>query len=453
MSKRFFFTLSIVSLLVMTSVDAMAQTVQRQVMPLSQYRAYLRSGAPISQLHARPAPRALAPRPVQNTYPPVSYSHVAPPQMPQPVRNSPATPPPLPPSPAYHAVAEPLPVAMPLPVMDGSQESAAIIPASRETIAPRQSFTPPVEEAARGVENPDRMILPPGFDLNVSTGLRRDNADWNIASDPTGTQTPNILSELTWDSVDSYQVKGEVSYTQRTGLLRGLYGEASGYKAWTFSGENQDSDYFGDNRTLEFSRSNNDSSDGDMHGFKGAVGYAFEVTDRENFEDERHFISIMPLVGYGQDQQYFTMTDGFQTWPPTGSFDGLQSSYEMEWKGAFVGTEFDGYFDNRRYHLKIRGEYHFGDYEGVGNWNLRPEFRFPDSFIHEADATGFVLNGRLGYMAFDNLELFLSGAFTDWTTDAGLDRTFFDDGRIIDIQLNEANWVSTELMIGAAWRW
>lgn len=331
----------------------------------------------------------------------------------------------------------------------------AAIPPSPSIVPPSPTagaVTEPTYFDSRDVQA-SRQTLPPALDISISNTYRRDEADWNIAADPSGTQTPNILSELTWKKIRSYQLKGEAAYTQRTGMLKGVHLEGAAYTAWTFSGDNQDSDYLGNDRTGEFSRSNNDASSGDMHGYRGAVGYAIELTDPGNARDYGRYIALTPLVGYALDNQLYAMTDGFQTIPASGPFPGLDSSYEMEWSGAFLGLGLDSYFEHNRYRFSLRGEYHSGDYEGVGRWNLRPNFRQPDSFLQEADATGVVIQGRFGYMPLENMEIFIAGGYQDWSTDNGLDRTFLSNGTFVDGRLNEANWSSTELTLGAAFRW
>ena len=112
------------------------------------------------------------------------------------------------------------------------------------------------------------LVIATFFSINVvaaerdviwdfSAAYRVDSLDWNIASDPSGTLTPNILSELTWSDLKIIDLK--VEFVNRGG--DNSY--ARGYFAYgiIMEGDNQDSDYNGDNRTLEFSRSNN-SSDG-----------------------------------------------------------------------------------------------------------------------------------------------------------------------------------------------
>ena len=52
------------------------------------------------------------------------------------------------------------------------------------------------------------------FTLELSTGYRVDSLDWNIAADFVGS-TPNILSELQWNDLESYEVgaRAEISRT------------------------------------------------------------------------------------------------------------------------------------------------------------------------------------------------------------------------------------------------
>ncbi|NIQ93167.1 MAG: TonB-dependent receptor, partial [Desulfuromonadales bacterium] len=84
--------------------------------------------------------------------------------------------------------------------------------------------------------------------------------------------TPNILSELTWDDLRSFQLAAETEMVRslRPRVSTVLMGRTS--YGWIVSGENQDSDYAGDNRTLEWSRSNNDAGNGHVFDLEGGVG-------------------------------------------------------------------------------------------------------------------------------------------------------------------------------------
>ena len=87
-------------------------------------------------------------------------------------------------------------------------------------------------------------------DLELVGGYRLDDLDWSIAGNLNGTN-PNIVSELTWSDLESYQLKlGGKGTIDRVFYLRG-----SAAFGWVLSGDVQDSDYNGDDRTQEFSRS------------------------------------------------------------------------------------------------------------------------------------------------------------------------------------------------------
>ena len=96
------------------------------------------------------------------------------------------------------------------------------------------------------------------FNFGLLAGYRIDQLDWNIAGNNAGTN-PNILSELTWKDLEIYQVQFKPSVTLGNSHRGGVRYHLRGMLGWgsIVDGSNQDSDYAGDNRTLEFSRSNN----------------------------------------------------------------------------------------------------------------------------------------------------------------------------------------------------
>lgn len=98
------------------------------------------------------------------------------------------------------------------------------------------------------------------------TGFREDELFWNKAG--RGGQ-PNILSELSWDNLIILTANvGTILYfgNHWLGNVDLLFGQIK-------SGDNQDSDYLGDNRTREFSRSNNSTDDGDVLDISAHAGY------------------------------------------------------------------------------------------------------------------------------------------------------------------------------------
>jgi hypothetical protein len=157
-----------------------------------------------------------------------------------------------------------------------------------------------------------------------SSGYRKDNLDWSIAGDNTG-KNPNILSELTWDDLESYQVKFQ-AYLFCPDIIA-LRGTAD--CGWIFEGANQDSDDHGDDRRIEFSRSNNRAVDGHAWDASLAIGYPFRF-------GQNVLGTITPLAGFSHHERHVTMTDGYQTIPRMGPFPGLNSFYNGQRRTARI---------------------------------------------------------------------------------------------------------------------
>lgn len=281
-------------------------------------------------------------------------------------------------------------------------------------------------------------------DLQILTGFRQDDFDWNIAADLQGS-TPNILSELTWSDLSMTQIKtkGRLTFKDHF-VLDGMAAYADIY-----SGENQDSDYSGNNRTSEYSRSNNSSDDGEAVDLSAGVGYKIDLGRGPSFVNVDR-LWLTALGGYSYHELNLVMTDGFQTIPATGAFAGLHSSYEAEWDGPWLGAEFFGKKD--KLSGLFRFEYHWADYYGSANWNLRSDFQHPKSYEHLADGRGLVFNLGTAYHFNDRWSLDFNADIQDWKTTKGIDRTFFSTGTVSETQLNEVNWGSYALMLGTTCR-
>lgn len=297
------------------------------------------------------------------------------------------------------------------------------------------------EDFSGGTEEPGRLLQ---ADLQIFTGFRQDNFDWNIAGNIQG-GSPNILSELTWSDLSMTQIKAKGRLIFKDHLV------LDGYAAYAdiYSGENQDSDFSGNNRTSEFSRSNNSSDDGEAEDLSAGAGYRFFLGGGPPlFEVDHLWLTI--LGGYSRHELNLVMTDGFQTIPATGSFTGLHSNYWAEWEGPWTGFELFG--KKKKLSGLFRFEYHWADYYGSANWNLRSDFQHPKSYEHTADGVGFVFNLGTAYHFNDRWSIDLNADIQDWETGKGIDRTFFSSGTISETQLNEVNWDSYAIMLGAACR-
>ena len=148
------------------------------------------------------------------------------------------------------------------------------------------------------------------------------DASWNTASDITGNSTPNVLSELSFEDVIATPIgfKGEIRFNTQ-------------YSQWLFGvdvvdgkfndGEVTDSDYAGDDRTDEWSRSESDIAGNDIHNVKAYIGWG----------RERKKYRFAFLAGLNTSKQSFRMQNGEQLLcnsPCTvgiGEFSGLNSVY------------------------------------------------------------------------------------------------------------------------------
>jgi hypothetical protein len=284
------------------------------------------------------------------------------------------------------------------------------------------------------------------LDVSLSVGHRVDSLDWNIANGASG-ESPNILSELKWTDLKIFQLGSEIrGVIKQRFIFKGRlnYG-------WIYDGKNQDSDYAGDNRTLEFSRSNNNSDDGYV--WDGSVGIGPRITFGLSY------FELAPLLGYSYHEQNLTMTNGFQTLPPLGAFPGLLSSYDTQWKGPWVGLDLHivagqrlGTFENVTIFASF--EYHWADYEAQADWNLRPDFDHPKSFEHEADGHGYIVTAGADFRFNQRWSFTMAYSIAQWNTDAGTDRVFsISGGQVVtaETRLNEVNWKSETLTLGAAY--
>jgi hypothetical protein len=287
-------------------------------------------------------------------------------------------------------------------------------------------------------------------EIGLSAGYREDEFDWNIAGNSSG-NNPNILSELTWEDLQIFQV----GVHAKTVIGRAFYLRGKFDYGWIFDGDNQDSDFAGDDRTLEWSRSNNNADDDDVLDASLGIGYQFRLAKDK--------CRVTPLVGYSYHEQNLRLTDGVQTVsepglappgvtpPPLGPFGGLDSKYEAEWKGPWVGLDVS-VRPTEKLTMMATFEYHWADYEAKAKWNLRTDLNQPKSFTHDADGEGVVASLGLAYAVVKKCSLNLTFNYQDWSTDPGTDKTFFADGTTAKTRLNEVNWESYAVMLGVSYR-
>ena len=91
--------------------------------------------------------------------------------------------------------------------------------------------------------------------LEILPTHRQDRFTWHKAGED---GFPNIISELKWENLRIYAIKGVLRHD--TG--RKTFLEATGSFGWIYSGTNQDSDYDQNDRQDEYSRSLANAGDG-----------------------------------------------------------------------------------------------------------------------------------------------------------------------------------------------
>jgi len=190
---------------------------------------------------------------------------------------------------------------------------------------------------------------------------------------------------------------------------------------------------------------------------------AFVGLGYEFWPGEKQLVRVVPLVGISYSEQNLRSSNGEQTISdgevaalfeigvlPLGPFDGLDSTYRTQWLGPWIGVEAE-FPRGNRWGLSGHAAYHWADYEAEADWNLRDDFEHPRSFDHEANGTGIVANAAGYFKPSGTYRLYLRVDYENWSTDAGIQHTYFSDfsdGRRPVTRFNGANWESWAISFG-----
>lgn len=267
-------------------------------------------------------------------------------------------------------------------------------------------------------------------DMYIKTGYQHDDFVWNKAG---LAGTPNILSELTWKDIEisTISIGGDV-FLKDQWLTQA---EFSYGKIW--DGENQDSDYNGNDRTLEFSRSNNGADEGHIYDLSANIAYQYPA-----YIQQQHSLFLVPKLGFSYHKQHLKIVDGKQTIPFEAGFANLDSSYEATWYGPWLGLSSE-YSHSDKYQFQFGVEYHYAFYDASATWNLRNDFAQPESFTHEARGYGWIYNASADYKIQSNLSLGIELIYEDWLADKnGKERIYFSNGSEAALKFNEAERTS-----------
>jgi opacity protein-like surface antigen len=295
-----------------------------------------------------------------------------------------------------------------------------------------------------------------GAKLQLGSGYRSGELDWNIAH-PSG--SPDVLSELEWEDLDIFQTeaRGQTWFGLANRPNLSLYLKGSAAYGWVIDGDNRDSDYAGNNRSSEFSRSENSGDGGNTLDLSIAAGPQIKLMQGK--------LAVALLVGWSYHEQNLEISDGQQTVrdaglaasiganppPAIGPISGLDSSYDTKWWGPWLGTDLTWQLNDRA-SLSGAIAWHFADYEAEANWNLRSDLAHPVSFRHYADGHGLTLGLGLDYRLSDTWLLELSYDYQDWQADDGSSYSYAAGGGRSRTRLNEVNWRSHSALLSLGYK-
>jgi len=276
------------------------------------------------------------------------------------------------------------------------------------------------------------------FNTSLGMSQRTGSLSWSIASDMSGKRAPNVLSELSYEGLEirGFEVQSSVYFFG--GLLDDSFLDIRLHRGVITGGETRDSDYDGDNRTQEYSRSLSENTGDFVADY--SVAYGLNIVDKR-------WLSASALAGYSLHQQYVRKQNAVRVAPDAefvlgGVIEGLNSTYQSQWQGPWLGTSVSLHGEKHR--LKLQGEIHSALYYAEADWNLRDSFKHPKSFEHNASGLGWVVDVSYAY-TFDfsqgnKTTLGLSYRAEDWAAEDGVDTLYLASGEVVSTRLNEVAW-------------
>lgn len=285
--------------------------------------------------------------------------------------------------------------------------------------------------------------------LDLMGGVQKTKFGWTIAG---GGGTPNILSELTFESTAPrggfnlrWLSESETFFVD----ARGIYG-------LHVDGEIRDDDFSANDRQGLFSRSNSSIGGNSLYGVHVQLGWRFYNTER---------IAFAVTAGYLFDYSAFRMTTPATQIVPPGGLDlnGLNSMYNARWNTVTVGLEMQ--VPLRPLPLAFLFKSHFWPtvkYTGKGFWNLRAEdppccpgagFQQNPSFRHEADGFGGDVDVSLLLRMTSHWHATVGYQRVLMSTRSGTDETFFNDGSHVTIPFNGADLRASAWYVSLGYRW
>ena len=283
------------------------------------------------------------------------------------------------------------------------------------------------------------------FGSSFGLSQRSANLSWSIASDMSGERAPNVLSELSYEGLQIRGVEVQSHFYFLGGLLDGSFVDLRVNRGAISGGETRDSDYSGDNKTKEYSRSLSRNTGDYVADYSLAYGYRWVSNET---------LSADVLAGYSLHHQFVRKQNAVRVEPESGVMSGspikgLNSTYQSEWQGPWVGAALS--WEGERHKLKVQSEIHSAFYYAEANWNLRDSFMHPKSFEHNATGLGWVFDLSYAYeLSFAKANKSVVGVSyraESWLAKDGVDTLYLANGEAVSTRLNEVTWGGSAMSV------
>lgn len=280
--------------------------------------------------------------------------------------------------------------------------------------------------------------------LAVSPYLDHTKTDmvWSIGAGPSTNYSPNVLSELSFDQLKSRGWGLNIAYLNKLNNKWAFNLEGDYFRSSIKKGDIQDSDYEGDDRTEEFSRSYSDASGDALERKQTALGFKYRW-----FDTKGHYLGLM--IGRHDFDFDVNMTNGVQIVPLESNgltLAGLDSTYDSRFLSTFAAVTTEHVFNWGT--VGFRYEKHDVEFDAKANWNLRSEFAHPVSFAHTGEGDGETLTLGYTYTVTKAWDVYVNWSRRQIEISDGYDHTFFVDGSSIVLRLNNVDYDSESMQGG-----
>lgn len=280
--------------------------------------------------------------------------------------------------------------------------------------------------------------------FQISPYIDQSSTDltWNIAAGPGSNFSPNVLSEISFDGVKIRGGGVAIAYLNKLNDRIAFYVEGDLSRSSGGTGKARDSDYLGDNRTEEFSRTYAEAKGHGSYRDEAALGFKYRWLSTRG-----HYFSV--LIGMSEVGFDVNMTDGVQFIPEeNGGLQilGLDSSYDAKFKAQFVGVMSEHAFSFGTFGLRI--ERHQVEFDAKANWNLRSDLAHDVSFAQTGEGDGYIATVGYSYALNESWDCYLNVTKQNLAISDGYDHTFMSDGSGFVSRLNEVRFDVLNTQIG-----